>query len=342
MRGGMFLSGDFLCFVIPGTTAAAEPALHGIPYKPDPPPAIDGRLDEWENVPNAYLIQTREQVGHGGKAWKSPQDLSAKVWLAWRGEYLYLAADVTDDRHVQKAARPGHVARRSRRALPGCHARGGAAAERLGQGQINLGLSPGQFAAHGRSRDRYPPEAVVFTPDGGSAEGILVAAQKTEKGYALEAAIPWRLIARLAKTPELKARERHAAQLRGGHLRHRRPRGGPGKADDHSHHALGTRAQPADGGGPGPFGRQGRRPWSAAWTWPRAPKLAPEQRSSRFASNAGHAPRQRSRPRAQGPAGHAAPCRMEQRHAIAAQRPKGRSPAAHHPAARSEPAGTAR
>ena len=31
-----------------------------------------------------------------------------------------------------------------------------------------------------------------------------MAAQKTEKGYAAEAAIPWRLIARLAKTPELK------------------------------------------------------------------------------------------------------------------------------------------
>ena len=98
----MFFSGAFSCFVILSTAAGTEPELHGIPYKPDPPPAIDGRLDEWENVPNAYAIQTREQVAHGGKAWKSPQDLSAKVWLAWRGEYLYLAADVTDDRHVQK------------------------------------------------------------------------------------------------------------------------------------------------------------------------------------------------------------------------------------------------
>ncbi len=89
-------------FVMVSTAMGAEPANYGIPYKPDPPPAIDGRLDEWENIPNASAIQTREQVAYGRKTWKSAQDLSAKVWLAWRGEYLYLAADVTDDHHVQK------------------------------------------------------------------------------------------------------------------------------------------------------------------------------------------------------------------------------------------------
>ena len=106
MRGGILVSSMLSAFVITSAMAGAEPVLHGIPYKPDPPPAIDGRLDEWENVPNAYTIRTREQVAYGGKAWKSAQDLSAKVWLAWRGEYLYLAADVTDDHHVQKRARP--------------------------------------------------------------------------------------------------------------------------------------------------------------------------------------------------------------------------------------------
>ncbi len=45
----------------------------------------------------------------------------------------------------------------------------------------------------------------MLTPGSGSAEGVLVAAQKTEKGYAIEAAVPWTLIARLAKIPGLKA-----------------------------------------------------------------------------------------------------------------------------------------
>jgi hypothetical protein len=200
----MFFGGALWCFVILGSAAAAEPVLCGIPYKPDPPPAIDGRLDEWENVPNSYLIQTREQVAHGGKAWKSPQDLSAKVWLAWRGEYLYLAADVTDDRHVQKGRgldiwRGDHV-ELYLDAAPDLEPQRNA----WGQGQIQMGFSPGNLQHTGDPLTDIPPEAVVFTPEGSSAEGVLVAAQKTEKGYSLEAAVPWTLIARLAKTPDLK------------------------------------------------------------------------------------------------------------------------------------------
>ncbi len=176
-----------------GAAASVEPAPHGIPYKPDPPPAIDGRLDEWENVPNACVIQTREQVAHGRKAWKSAQDLSAKVWLAWRGEYLYLAADVTDDHHVQKGRgadmwRGDHV-ELYLDAAPDLEPQ----RNTWGQGQIQLGFSPGNLQHTGDPLTDILPEAVVFTPEGSSAEGVLVAAQKTEKGYALEAAVPWRL-----------------------------------------------------------------------------------------------------------------------------------------------------
>jgi hypothetical protein len=204
MRGGILVSGVLWAFVIPGTMAGAEPVLHGIPYKPDPPPAIDGRLDEWQNVPNAYTIQTREQVAHGEKAWKSAQDLSAKVWLAWRGEYLYVAADVTDDRHVQKERgrdmwRGDHV-ELYLDATPDTEPQRTA----WGQGQICVGFSPGNLQRTGDPLTDIPPEAAVFTPEGGSVEGVLVAAQKTEKGYVLEAAVPWVLVARLAKVPELK------------------------------------------------------------------------------------------------------------------------------------------
>jgi hypothetical protein len=204
MRGDILLRGAFWCFVMASTVAGGEPALSGIPYKPDPPPAIDGRLDEWENVPNAYTIQTREQVAYGGKAWKSAQDLSAKVWLAWRGDYLYLAADVTDDRHVQKERgrnmwRGDHV-ELYLDASPEVDPQRNA----WGEGQITLGLSPGNLQHTGDPLSDIPPEAAVFTPEGSSAEGVLVAAQKTEKGYALEAAVPWALVARLAKVPDLK------------------------------------------------------------------------------------------------------------------------------------------
>ena len=323
------------CSVIVSVAAGAEPALHGIPYKPDPPPAIDGRLDEWENVPNAYTIQTREQVAYGGKAWKSPQDLSAKVWLAWRGEYLYLAADVTDDRHVQKE--------RGRDMWRGDHVElyldaspdAGPAAKRLGRG-ANLPWGSARETCNTRAilLTDIPPEAAVFTPEGGSAEGVLVAAQKTEKGYALEAAVPWALVARLGQDARPEARQRHAAQFRGGHLRHRRARAGPGKADDDSHHPLGPRAQPAHGGGPGAFGRQAARAWSAAWTWPRGRKL-PRGRKQQIRFQTPPAPKGKEgvlvlKARLDTPQRG----RIQPGHAAAAQRPDGRSAAAREPAAR--------
>ncbi len=155
MRGGILLSGAFWCFVILSTAAGAEPTLHGIPYKPDPPPAIDGRLDEWENVPNAYTIQTREQVAYGGKAWKSAAGPQCQG-LAGMARRVSVLGGRRDRRSSRaERARPGHVARRSRGTLPGCRARSGAAAERLGRGADYTGVQSGKPATHGRSLNRY-------------------------------------------------------------------------------------------------------------------------------------------------------------------------------------------
>ena len=185
---------------------AEETQVRGIPYKPDPPPAIDGRLEEWENVPGVLLLDRKAQVVKGAAGWKSPADLSSRVWLAWRDEYLYLAADVTDDRHVQTGRgidmwRGDHV-ELYLDAVPDDDP--GRAT--WGAGQIHFGFSPGSLAHTGDPLADLPPEAVVFTPRGADAVGILVAAQKTEKGYALEAAVPWTLIARLAGKNGLKPR----------------------------------------------------------------------------------------------------------------------------------------
>ena len=96
----------------------------------------------------------------------------------WRGDHVELYLDATPDTEPQRNA--------------------------WGQGQICFGFSPGNLQRTGDPLTDIPPEAAVFTPEGGSVEGVLVAAQKTEKGYVLEAAVPWVLVARLAKVPELK------------------------------------------------------------------------------------------------------------------------------------------
>ncbi len=185
-------------------SAAETASLHGIPYKPDPPPAIDGRLDEWEGVPNALIARTRQHCTHAPAKWASAEDLSARIWLAWRDEYLYLAADVTDDQHRQplrdRAMYRGDHLELYLDLLPDVEP------QRLlwGRGQVLLGLSPGSLEKTGDKLTDLPPEAVVFLPEGQAAQGVLIAAQKTEQGYVLEAAVPWSLLGKLIGKAKLK------------------------------------------------------------------------------------------------------------------------------------------
>lgn len=87
--------------VLSGAARAAGP--FSIPLKPDPPPALDGNLDEWRSLPGALTLDHKEQVTHGATAWKSPADCSARVWLAWRGDGVYLAAEVIGDSVLHRA-----------------------------------------------------------------------------------------------------------------------------------------------------------------------------------------------------------------------------------------------
>ena len=72
-----------------GWAWSEEVQPRGIPYRPDPPPAIDGRLDDWRQTPVWQTIERREQVIYGAARWTSLTDLSAKIHLAWREECLY-------------------------------------------------------------------------------------------------------------------------------------------------------------------------------------------------------------------------------------------------------------
>ncbi len=63
---------------------------------------VDARLEEWKDVPGFYLGRI-EQVQQIKSWWEGPEDLSAKVNWGWDEEYLYFAADVTDDIHCQRS-----------------------------------------------------------------------------------------------------------------------------------------------------------------------------------------------------------------------------------------------
>ena len=57
---------------------------------------IDGKLDEW-NLDSPAVVQDASQVIRDVVFWQGPNDCSAKFYLAWDEENLYMAADVTED-----------------------------------------------------------------------------------------------------------------------------------------------------------------------------------------------------------------------------------------------------
>ncbi len=80
--------------------AATGPRIHdALPAGFQP----DGKLDEWKGPPSLTL-GAEQQVAGGSKV-TSPQDVSAKVWLALGPEGLAVAGEVQDDR-VQLAVKP--------------------------------------------------------------------------------------------------------------------------------------------------------------------------------------------------------------------------------------------
>jgi hypothetical protein len=172
----------------------ADNSLIGIPFKPDPPPAVDGQLEEWTNVPGMMLLNRREQATWGGAQWKSPADLSAKVWLAWRQDMLYLAADVTDDKIRQTdhgaGIWKGDCVQLFLDVAPDDEPR----RTHLDKGQFQIVFSPGNFQRTGDSLADCPPEVYCVKPLGLELKGAVVTAQKTDHGYTLEAAIPWSLL----------------------------------------------------------------------------------------------------------------------------------------------------
>ncbi len=173
------------------SAAFADEVVRGIPLKADPPFAIDGDLADWAQVPNVIEYRAAEQVIHGRGAWAGPKDLSGTAWLSWRGDGLYLGAEVIDD-VVEQSQKGDSIWKGDHLelyvdALPDLEP----ARKEFGDGQYQFAFSPGNFKSTGDKLTDCPPEAFVFRPRGASAEGIRTAARRTAGGYTIEALIPW-------------------------------------------------------------------------------------------------------------------------------------------------------
>lgn len=87
----------FLCFEI----AFAQESLRLIPYKPDPPIALDGKLGDWQSVPGSW---EEDAIG-------------ATVFAAWRDEALFLALQASGTSLTSLFVAVEHGADAARRAF---------------------------------------------------------------------------------------------------------------------------------------------------------------------------------------------------------------------------------
>ena len=149
------------------------------------PPAIDGILSDWADLPT---YESAYQV-FSDASWDGSDDVRAAWRLGWDADNFYIAVQVADDVHVQTEQgntifKGDGVSIQLDTQLENDYG------PRLSPDDFQINLSPGDFGAN-------PPAAFRFRADNSGnlvdmvGHGIQVAALPSTTGYALEAAIPW-------------------------------------------------------------------------------------------------------------------------------------------------------
>ncbi|WP_420645048.1 protein kinase domain-containing protein [Candidatus Leptofilum sp.] len=149
-------------------------------------PTIDGNLDEWLGVtPVLAAHRTFEDA-----SWDGSEDLTAAWQLAWDGNNLYLAVTVTDDIHAQSQS--AHLIFQGDSVDMQLDTnRQGDLSNSLNSDDFQITFSPGDFNALPPSVWRWTATSggtIVDAPD----HAIIVQSRRTESGYVVEAAVPWR------------------------------------------------------------------------------------------------------------------------------------------------------
>lgn len=150
------------------------------------PPAIDGNLSEW---PGTAVYESAFRV-YSDSEWDGSEDLTAVWQLAWDSDNLYIGVTVTDDTHVQTQT-GNQIFRGDSLDMQFDTDRTGDYAARVSPDDFQITLSPGDFAALPPAAFRFQGTTDNRLIDAPGGHQVTVAAQKTEGGYDLEAAIPW-------------------------------------------------------------------------------------------------------------------------------------------------------
>jgi len=95
----------------PGSSAFMRVNIVGVQNISKLPITVDGDLSEYQaSKPLVFndtdSLRPTADVAPGG-LWRGASDLSMRTWFAWDADNLYIAAEVTDDTHIQKGGRYG-------------------------------------------------------------------------------------------------------------------------------------------------------------------------------------------------------------------------------------------
>lgn len=147
-------------------------------------PSLDGVVDDWFSPINKV-----GNISYGEADWGGESDAWADVQFAWDEGYLYLAAVVRDDAYVQANTGTNIYRGDGLEVLLDLDLRGDIDDQKLSADDYAVILSPG-LQEPGNN-----PEAVLWVNDAFAmpAEKVYMAARRTEVGYIMEAAIPWKL-----------------------------------------------------------------------------------------------------------------------------------------------------
>jgi len=167
-------------------------AIDIFPIVPEAPMAVsvDGDLEEWDDLP--FTMSNPSQFYEDRTAWTGPEDASLKFGFSQDEDFLYMAFDVRDDSLISQAGKIETTSIQGQRGL------------RL---QDHLGLiidarpkTERQLKITSMSEKRKnflmlrvdpkPFEETIAHHFGRLPEGVYFPGVKTEKGYAVEAAIP--------------------------------------------------------------------------------------------------------------------------------------------------------
>ena len=161
---------------------SASDNIMPVAFVGDPPPEVDGSMERMAQLAGSVVLSPEKNIYAGKKDCKNTADLSGTMILGYDNAYLYIAADVTDDVIEQKNF--GQDIWKGDHIMLGLQ-------YPYTPGRVNKNIwcfifSPGNFG-------NIAPEAVIFTPVNKDPSGIRIAARRTDKGYKIEAAIPWNI-----------------------------------------------------------------------------------------------------------------------------------------------------